>query len=389
MAKNKQTKSTPKPKNLDELRQICEKEYGQGSLIMGSDAIVDVDVFPSGIAVIDRALGCGGIPQGRLLEVFGAESSGKTTTCLHFIAACQSFFFEKKNRNGVAAFIDAEHAIDPVWAQLIGVEWDALLFSQPNSGEEALKIAETMAASGLVDLIVIDSVAALTPQAELDGEIGDHHVGAQARMMSQAMRKLEGVCSKNKSTIIFINQIREKVGVIFGSPETTPGGRALKFYASVRMEITKGSKIKDNDEVQGFEPKIKIIKTKVGGKPFAEAKYHIYSGDPVSGIDLVESLVNVGLDAEILKKKGNFVHYGKKNLGNGMSNVHATLRDDPQLLNELKNQIYDGLYTEIEKKREKAKNKGLLTAPADPVIESSEEELELVDAVSGVMDDDD
>jgi recombination protein RecA len=322
---------------------------------MGSDAIVDVDSFPSGIATLDRALGCGGIPQGRIIEVYGAESSGKTTTCLQFIAACQNFFFEKKKRVGVAAFIDAEHAIDPVWARLIGVNWDNLLFSQPNSGEEGLRIAETMAMSGLVDLIVIDSVAALIPKAELEGEIGDHHVGAQARMMSQAMRKLEGVCAKKKSTIVFINQIREKVGVMFGNPETTPGGRALKFYSSIRIEISKGSKLTGDEQVQGFKPKVKIVKTKVGGKPFAEAYYSIYSGDPISGIDIIASLVDVGLDAKILTKKGNFVNYNGKSLGNGMVKVYATLRENSKLFEALRNQIYDGLYAELERKREKAK----------------------------------
>lgn len=375
MAKEKKTKPA-KPKDLNALRQLCDQEYGQGSVIMGADAIVDVDIFPCGIAAIDRALGCGGIPQGRILEVFGAESSGKTTLCLHMIASCQSFFFkEPKNRNGVAAFIDAEHAVDPIWARLIGVDWDNLLFSQPNSGEEGLRIAETLASSGLVDLIIVDSVAALTPKAEIDGEIGDSNIGALARLMSQGMRKLEAVTAKNKSTIVFINQVREKIGITFGNPEVTPGGRALKFHASVRMEINKGSKLKDDDGVTGFHPKLKIIKTKVGGQPFAEAEYNIHSGNPVSGIDTVASLVDVGLDVGILKKKGNFVWFGEVNLGNGMANAYDKLRGDTKLAHDLKNQIYDGLYAEIEKKRAKAKTK---------CADSGSSASDISDAVAGL-----
>lgn len=363
------------PKNLDELKDLCDKEYGENALIMGCDATVDVEVFPSGIAALDRELGCGGIPQGRILEIYGIESCGKTTLCHHLIAACQQFHFDGwKDRNGVAAFIDAEHAIDPIWAQACGVDWDKILFSQPSSGDQALQLAEKIAKSRLVDLIVVDSVAALTPKSELDGEIGDTNIGAQARLMSQAMRKLESVCAKSHCTIIFINQVREKIGVTFGNPETTPGGKALKFYASVRMELTKGTKLKEDDQVIGFNPKLKIIKTKVG-QPYRELTFNIHSGHPVSGIDLVASLVDVGLDAKILTKKGNHVSFDGTVLGNGMGNTYDTLRNDPELLGRLKNQIYDGLYAEVEERKAKARSK----SSASSTIE---------DAVSEVIDDD-
>jgi len=377
----KATQKTTKegqPKTLEELRDICDKEYGQGSLIMGCDATVDVDIFPSGIATLDRELGCGGIPQGRILEVYGIESCGKTTLCHHLIAACQQFYFPKKDRHGVAAFIDAEHAIDPIWAQACGVNWDDLLFSQPNSGDEALQLAERIAKSKLVDLIVIDSVAALTPKSELDGEIGDNQIGAQARLMSQAMRKLESACAKSSCTIVFINQVREKIGVMFGNPETTPGGRALKFYASVRMEISKGTKLKEGETVIGFNPKLKIVKTKVG-QPYREVTFNIHSGHPVSGIDLIASLVDVGIDAKILTKKGNHVSYGDKVLGNGMGNTYDTLRNDSELTLRLRNQIYDGLFAEVEERKAKARATGKSSVSTD----------DIENAVAEVMDDDD
>jgi len=368
-----QKKKAPKPESISGLLQQIDSQYGENSIIMGAEAIVDVDVFPSGIASLDRALGCGGVPQGRIMEIFGTESCGKTTLCLHIVASCQKHFFKEKGeegRHGVAAFVDAEHAVDPTWAQLIGVDWDNLLFSQPDYGEQALQIAEKLAASGLVDLIVVDSVAALIPKAELEGEIGDHHVGAQARMMSQAMRKLYKEVNKNQCTLIFINQTREKIGVMFGDPTTTPGGKALKFAASVRIQVNKGSKINDGGEVQGFSPKAKIIKTKVGGKPFAEAEYFIYSGNPVSGIDTVQSFIDIGLEYNILTRKGNFISLDGKSLGNGIAKAAAALREDEETLNTLKNQIYAGLFDAIEEKKTRARDRRKI--PQESTLDTSE-----------------
>jgi len=375
VAKEKK-KVAPKPKDLNELRAQCDKEYGAGTLIMGQDAIVDVEVWPSGIAQLDREIGVGGIPRGRILEIFGVESCGKTTLCHHLAAACQRHYFEDKDRSGVAAFIDVEHAVDPDWEQSCGVNWETLLFSQPNSGDEALKLVQRVADSGLVDLVILDSVAALTPQCEIDGEIGDVQIGALARLMSQSMRKIHAASAKNKCTIIFINQIREKIGVMFGNPETTPGGRALRHYTSARMDLTKGSKVKDDNKVIGFSPKCKFIKTKIG-QPFREFEFKIYSGDPVSGIDTIESLVKVGLDSGILTKKGHFVNFGKETLGNGMANAYDKLRLDVALADDLRNQIYNGLYAEIEKKKAKARAAGTLISQSehDAVIENISEAL--------------
>jgi len=339
------------PTTLEGLKNLCDKDYGDGTIMIGRGAIIAVDVFPTGVATIDKALGVGGLPLGRTMELFGTESSGKTTTCLQFIAACQQYYFPKKKRNGVAAFIDAEHAFDPIWAEKIGVDMDTLIMSQPGSGEEALQIAEIMAKSKLVDLVVIDSVAALTPKAELMGEIGDHHVGAQARMMSQAMRKMVAVTSKSGCTIIFINQIREKIGVMFGNPEVTPGGRALKFYTSIRAQISKGSAIKDGDVTIGFRPKIKFIKNKVAA-PFTSAEYDIcvgHSTRPIHGIDVIASLLDAGLDEKIITKKGNFYWFGKENLGNGRNRALKLLRAEEKLTAELKKQIYDGLFSHTSK----------------------------------------
>jgi len=339
------------PTTLEGLKNLCDKDYGDGTIMIGRGAIIAVDVFPTGVATIDKALGVGGLPLGRTMELFGTESSGKTTTCLQFIAACQQYYFPKKKRNGVAAFIDAEHAFDPIWAEKIGVDMDTLIMSQPGSGEEALQIAEIMAKSKLVDLVVIDSVAALTPKAELMGEIGDHHVGAQARMMSQAMRKMVAVTSKSGCTIIFINQIREKIGVMFGNPEVTPGGRALKFYTSIRAQISKGSAIKDGDVTIGFRPKIKFIKNKVAA-PFTSAEYDIcvgHSSRPIHGIDVIASLLDAGLDEKIITKKGNFYWFGKENLGNGRNRALKLLRAEEKLTAELKKQIYDGLFSHTSK----------------------------------------
>lgn len=333
------------------LIELIEKQHGAGAVMKGRGKIVDVDVFSTGVASIDIALGCGGLPQGRIMEIYGPESGGKTTTCLQFIAACQHHTFDRKERDGVCAFIDAEHALDPVWAEKIGVDMDQLLLSQPNSGDEALSIVEFMVKSKLIDLIVVDSVAALVPQSELDGELADASVGAQGRMMSKAMRMLKGEINKSKTTVIFINQIREKIGVTFGNPETTPGGRALKFYASVRGEVRRISSIKDSDEVVGFRTVMKVVKNKVA-PPFMRAEFDICVGKParpVCGIDTIGSLLDVGLDQKIIQRSGSHYSYGDIRLGNGVARTIDYLRDNDDMTNDLRKQIYDNAFGTLEK----------------------------------------
>jgi len=347
MAKSEKSekKTTPIPKNLEELQKGIEKEFGSGAVMRGRGSVVKVDVFPTDVASIDIALGCGGLPQGRIIEVYGAESSGKTTTCLQFIAACQQHEFAAKSRKGVAAFVDAEHALDPTWAGKVGVNMSDLLVSQPDSGEEALMIVERIVDSGLIDLIVVDSVAALTPKAVLDGEVGDSTMAALAQLMSKAMNRLKGKCNRTKTTVIFINQVREKVGIVFGNPELTPGGRALKFYASVRAEVKKGSPIKHGDVIVGFRPSIKIVKNKVA-PPFMIGEFDICVGmkeRPVFGIDTVASLLEVASTQKIVSRNGSFYVYGDQRLGNGLANALSTLRSNPKIVDELKTKIYDGI----------------------------------------------
>lgn len=338
----KTEKKTVIPKSLEELQSNIEKEFGSGSIMRGRGSVVKVDSFSTGVATIDRALGCGGLPLGRIIEFFGGESSGKTTTCFQFISACQKAVMPNKERNGVAAFIDAEHAFDPLWAERVGVDMDKLLISQPDSGEEGLSITETLVESGLVDLVVVDSVAALTPKSILDGEIGDANMAALAQLMSKAMGRLKGICSKNQASVIFINQIREKVGIVFGSPELTPGGRALKFYASVRMEIRKGSALKQSDEVVGFRPVIKVIKNKVA-PPFRTAEYDICVGAKsrqIYGIDTVSSLIEVACGFGIIKRSGSFYSFDNAVLGNGLTKAAEALRSNPELLETIKSKTY-------------------------------------------------
>lgn len=337
MAKDKKT-----PENLEELQEAICKKHGAGSVIRGRSSIVDIESFPTGVISIDLALGCGGLPLGRIIELYGPESSGKTTTTLTFIAACQKHFFKDKNRYGVAAFIDAEHALDPEWAEKIGVKWDDLLISQPDSGEEAFQILEEMIASDLVDLVVVDSVAALVTKAELEGEVGDSNIGAQARLMSQGLRRLKGPINKSKSTVIFINQIREKIGVMFGNPETTPGGRALKFYATNRMEIKKVGQVKDGDAIVGIKSNIKVVKNKAA-PPFRSGAFDICFGvpaRPIYGIDCYSAMVEAGLDLKVLTKSSTYIKYKDTNLGNGMNRAITFLRDNPDLYREITQQIY-------------------------------------------------
>jgi recombination protein RecA len=346
MAKKREKQQVSAMQNKADLISLIEKDHGAGSVMVGRNTIVNVQAFSTGVPSIDVAFGCKGLPQGRIIEIYGPESSGKTTACLQFIAACQKHMFTNADGEsvpGTAAFIDAEHAFDPTWAERIGVNIDELIFSQPNSGEEALDIVEKMVKSTLVNLIVVDSVAALTPQVELDGELSDANVGAHARLMSKALRKLKGSINKTKTTVIFVNQIREKVGVMFGNPETTPGGRALKFYASIRAEVRRGSSLKDDDSVVGFQTNMKIIKNKVA-PPFTTAAFDICVGHPsrpIYGIDIMSSLIDVALDCKVMSRTSSWISYGDRKIGNGAAAASAALRADRDLADEILNKTYN------------------------------------------------
>lgn len=308
----------------DTIAQI-EKQYGKGSIMkLGDRASVDVDAISSGSLKIDQALGIGGFPKGRIIEIYGPESSGKTTLALHAIA-------EVQKKGGRAAFIDAENAIDPVYAQNLGVQIDDLILSQPDSGEQALEITELLIKSGAIDLVVIDSVAALVPQAELDGEMSDAHVGLQARLMSKAMRKLAGVMNRSECTAIFINQLREKVGIMFGNPETTPGGRALKFYASVRLDIRKSEAIKNGTEIVGNKVNVKIVKNKVA-PPFKTAVVEIMYGQ---GISYVAELLDLAVDYDIIQKSGSWFSYKGEKIAQGRDAAKNYLKNNPEIFNEV------------------------------------------------------
>ena len=308
----------------DTIAQI-EKQYGKGSIMkLGDRASVDVDAISSGSLKIDQALGIGGFPKGRIIEIYGPESSGKTTLALHAIA-------EVQKKGGRAAFIDAENAIDPVYAQKLGVQIDELILSQPDSGEQALEITELLIKSGAIDLVVIDSVAALVPQAELDGEMGDQHVGLQARLMSKAMRKLAGVMNKSECTAIFINQLREKVGIMFGNPETTPGGRALKFYSSVRVEIRKSEAIKNGSDVVGNKVNVKVVKNKVA-PPFKTAVVEILYGE---GISYVAELLDLAVEFDIIHKAGAWFSYNGDKIAQGRDAAKNFLRNNPEVFDEV------------------------------------------------------
>ncbi len=297
-----------------------DKQFGKGAvLLMGSRTVQPISVISSGSLAIDAALGVGGFPRGRIIEIYGPESSGKTTLTLHVIAETQKL-------GGYAAFIDAEHALDPGYAQKLGVNIDNLIVSQPDSGEQALEIANALATTGSVDLIVIDSVAALVPKAELEGEIGDSFIGLQARLMSQALRKLTGLVSRTNTTLIFINQLREKIGVMFGSPETTTGGKALKFYASVRVDVRRGAAIKDGDAILGNRTKVKIVKNKVA-PPFKEAEVDLIHGE---GISRESDLIDLGVVYGVLEKSGSWFSYNGERIGQGRENARLTLKQQPE-----------------------------------------------------------
>ena len=316
---------TERKRALDIALAGIEKQFGKGAVIrMGERASRDIQVIPTGCLDLDMALGVGGLPRGRVVEIYGPESSGKTTVALHVVAEAQKM-------GGVAAFIDAEHALDPVYARKLGVDVDQLYVSQPDTGEQALEICEALVRSGAIDIVVIDSVAALVPKAEIDGEMGDSFVGLQARLMSQALRKLTGIVNKTNSTCIFINQLREKVGVMYGNPETTPGGRALKFYASVRIDIRRGEQLKDGTTVVGNRTKAKIVKNKVA-PPFRTAECDILYGE---GISKEGSLLDNAVALDIIHKSGAWFSYGDQRIGQGRENTRKFLKDNPETAAEI------------------------------------------------------
>ena len=320
---------TEREKSLETALAQIDRQFGKGSVMrLGSDDRAPVEVIPTGSIALDVALGIGGLPRGRIVEVYGPESSGKTTVALHAIANAQ-------RAGGIAAFIDAEHALDPEYAKALGVDTDALLVSQPDTGEQALEIADMLIRSGSIDIIVIDSVAALVPKAEIEGEMGDAHVGLQARLMSQALRKLTGALSTTKTTAIFINQLREKIGVFFGSPETTAGGKALKFYASVRLDIRRIETLKDGAEAVGNRTRVKVVKNKMAA-PFKQAEFDIIYG---VGISREGSLIDFGVDQGIVKKSGAWYTYEGEQLGQGKENSRNYLLNNPEVANEIERKI--------------------------------------------------
>lgn len=322
--------------NIDKMRALdlamrqIEKDFGKGSIMKLGEAStkMNIEVIPTGALSLDIALGVGGIPRGRVIEIYGPESSGKTTVALHMIAEAQKL-------GGYAAFIDAEHALDPEYARHLGVDVDNLLISQPDNGEQALEIADALVRSGAIDIIVIDSVAALVPRAEIEGEMGDSHVGLQARLMSQALRKLTGLIAKSKCATVFINQIREKVGVMFGNPETTTGGRALKFYATVRMDVRRVETLKNGNDMIGSRTRVKIVKNKVA-PPFKQAEFDIMYGE---GISHEGCIVDLGVELELITKSGAWYSYGDVRLGQGKEKAKDYLKDNPELLQEIENRI--------------------------------------------------
>ena len=331
--------NTPKPNNSEKLKALqaamdkIEKSFGKGSIMkMGDEHVQEVEVIPTGSIALNAALGVGGYPKGRIIEIYGPESSGKTTLAIHAIA-------EAQKAGGIAAFIDAEHAFDRFYAAKLGVDIDNLWISQPDSGEQALEVAEQLIRSSAIDIIVIDSVAALTPKAEIEGDMGDNKVGLQARLMSQALRKMTSTISKTNTTCIFINQLREKIGVMFGNPETTTGGNALKFYASVRLDIRKGQPIKDGEEVIGNQTRVKVVKNKVA-PPFRKAEFDIMFGE---GISHSGEIIDLGADLGIIKKSGSWYSYNDTKLGQGRDAAKQCIKDNPELAEELEGLIFAAL----------------------------------------------
>ena len=335
-SEEKEEQLTPlqqKMKALQAAMAKIEKDFGKGSIMkMGDEHVENVEVIPTGSIGLNAALGVGGYPKGRIIEIYGPESSGKTTLAIHAIAECQK-------AGGIAAFIDAEHAFDRFYAEKLGVDVDNLYISQPDNGEQALEIADQLIRSSAVDILVVDSVAALTPKKEIEGDMGDSAVGLHARLMSQALRKLTGTIAKTKTTCIFINQLREKIGVMFGNPETTTGGNALKFYASVRLDIRKVTAIKDGDDIVGNQVRVKVVKNKVA-PPFRKAEFEITFGE---GVSKIGEIVDLGVEHEIIKKSGSWFSYGDTKLGQGREAVKEMLKDNPELCDELEAQIMEAI----------------------------------------------
>ena len=348
------SENAEKKKALEVAMSQIEKQFGKGSVMkLGEFKAMEIEAIPTGALSLDIALGIGGVPRGRIIEVFGPESSGKTTLALHIVAEAQKM-------GGEAAFIDAEHALDPVYAKKLGVDIDNLIVSQPDTGEQALEITESLVRSGALDVIVVDSVAALVPKAEIDGDMGDSHMGLQARLMSQALRKLAGAINKSKTVLIFINQLREKIGVMFGNPETTTGGRALKFYASVRMDIRKIENIKQYGEVKGNRVRVKVIKNKVA-PPFREAEFDVVYGQ---GISKEGNILDMAVNLDIVEKAGSWFSYDGNRIGQGRENVKKYLRENPKMLEEIEAKVRE----DFEKVFEESLGEEL------PEIEDDEEE---------------
>ena len=330
--------NTEKKKALEAAMSQIEKQFGKGSVMkLGEFKAMEIEAIPTGALSLDIALGIGGVPRGRIIEIFGPESSGKTTLALHIIA-------EAQKQGGEAAFIDAEHALDPVYSKKLGVDIDNLIVSQPDTGEQALEITESLVRSGALDVIVVDSVAALVPKAEIDGDMGDSHMGLQARLMSQALRKLAGAINKSKTVLIFINQLREKIGVMFGNPETTTGGRALKFYASVRMDIRKTENIKQDGEFKGSRVRVKIVKNKVA-PPFREAEFDIVYGE---GISKEGNILDMAVNLDIVEKSGSWFSYNGERIGQGRENVKKYLKENPKVMEEIDKKVRDNFEKAFE-----------------------------------------
>ena len=349
-------KKDEKDKALEQVLADIEKQFGKGSVMkLGSDAHLNIEATSTGSITLDVALGVGGYPKGRIIEIYGPESSGKTTFALHAIA-------EVQKEGGRAAFIDAEHALDPVYAKNLGVDLDELLLSQPDTGEQALDICEALVRREIIDLVVIDSLAALVPQAEIEGEMGDSHVGLQARLMSQALRKLGGTLNKTKTTAIFINQLREKVGVMFGNPETTPGGRALKFYSTIRLEVRRGEQIKQSDNIMGNKTNVKVVKNKVA-PPFKTASLDIMYGE---GVSKEGEIVDLATEIDVLEKSGAWYSYNGEKVGQGKENVKALLKENKDLCNELEYKIREHYNILNGMKKPKASSKKTKDVEIDP-----------------------
>jgi recombination protein RecA len=327
------TKTPDKEKAVETAISQIERQFGKGSIMkLGGKVVVDIPAIPTGSLALDKALGIGGIPRGRVSEIYGPESSGKTTLALHVVA-------EAQKQGGIAAFIDAEHALDTAYAKKLGVNCDELLVSQPDTGEQALEIADMLVRSGAIDVLVIDSVAALVPRAEIEGELGDSHMGLQARLMSQALRKLTGTISKTMTSVIFINQIRMKIGVMFGNPETTTGGNALKFYASVRIDIRRTTAIKEGQETVGNRTKAKVVKNKMA-PPFREAEFDIMYGE---GISATGEVLDIGVDAGVIEKSGSWYAYDGERIGQGRENVKKFFKDNPEVFNRVMGKVKEAI----------------------------------------------